>query len=72
LPLYLRRKLQFSLDLNELGFPKLKDLILSMQDKIKLELRGHNHPFAYLITNPASSDLYEQTEEAITKSQSLE
>jgi hypothetical protein len=43
-----------------------------MQDKIKLELRGHNHPFAYLITNPASSDLYEQTEEAITKSQSLE
>ncbi len=49
LPLYLRRKLTFSLDLNELGFPKLKDLILSMQDRIKLELRGHNHPFAYLI-----------------------
>ena len=37
------------MDLNELGFPKLKDLILSMSDKIKLELRGHNHPFAYLI-----------------------
>ena len=49
LPLYLRRKLPFTLDLNELGFPKLKDLILSMSDKIKLELRGHNHPFAYLI-----------------------
>jgi hypothetical protein len=45
----LRRKLPFTLDLNELGFPKLKDLILSMNDKIKLELRGHNHPFAYLI-----------------------
>lgn len=39
----------FTLDLNELGFPKLKDLILSMSDRIKLELRGHNHPFAYLI-----------------------
>lgn len=49
LPLYLRRKLPFALDLNELGFPKLKDLILSMADKIKLELRGHNHPFAYLV-----------------------
>jgi OST-HTH/LOTUS domain len=49
LPLYLRRKLSFSLDLNELGFPKLKDLILSMNDRVKLELRGHNHPFAYLI-----------------------
>jgi hypothetical protein len=49
LPLYLRRKLPFPLDLNELGFPKLKDLILSMSDQIKLELRGHNHPFAYLI-----------------------
>ena len=49
LPLYLRRKLPFALDLNELGFPKLKDLILSMSDKIKLELRGHNHPFAYLL-----------------------
>jgi hypothetical protein len=49
LPLYLRRKLPFSLDLNELGFPKLKDLILSMSDRVKLELRGHNHPFAYLI-----------------------
>ena len=41
----------FILDLNELGFPKLKDLILSMSDKIKLELRGHNHPFAYLMTS---------------------
>mmetsp|Transcript_46072 Transcript_46072/g.33846 ORF Transcript_46072/g.33846 Transcript_46072/m.33846 type:complete len:205 (+) Transcript_46072:1894-2508(+) len=51
LPLYLRKKLTFTLDLNELGFPKLKDLILSMNDEIKLELRGINHPFAYLITS---------------------
>lgn len=37
------------LNLNELGFAKLKDLVLSMSDQIKLELRSHNHPFAYLI-----------------------
>ena len=52
LPLYLRRKINFTLDLNELGFPKLKDLIVSMSDRVKLELRGHNHPFAYLIRTP--------------------
>mmetsp|Transcript_25615 Transcript_25615/g.24911 ORF Transcript_25615/g.24911 Transcript_25615/m.24911 type:complete len:106 (-) Transcript_25615:1960-2277(-) len=51
LPLYLRKKLPFVLDLNELGFPKLKDLILSMNDQIKLELRGINHPFAYLMSS---------------------
>jgi hypothetical protein len=50
LPQYLKKKLPFQLDLNELGYPKLKDLIIDMQDAIKLELRGHNHPFAYLIT----------------------
>ena len=49
LPLYLKRKLPFMLNLNELGFAKLKDLVLSMSDQIKLELRSHNHPFAYLI-----------------------
>jgi hypothetical protein len=53
LPLYLRRKLPFSLDLNELGFPKLKDLILSMNEQVKLELRGHNHPFAFLLKGNA-------------------
>jgi hypothetical protein len=26
-----------------------------MHDKIKLELRGHNHPFAYLIKNNSST-----------------
>lgn len=48
-PLNLKRKLPFALDLNELGFPKLKDLVNSMSDKIKVELKSHNHPFAYLI-----------------------
>jgi hypothetical protein len=50
LPQNLNKKLLFSLDLNELGFPKLKDLILSMSDQIKLDLKGLNHPFAYLLT----------------------
>jgi hypothetical protein len=46
LPMHLGKKLPFKLDLNEIGFPKLKDLIISMSDRIKLELRGTNHPFA--------------------------
>ena len=47
----LKKKLPFALDFNELGFAKLKDLILTMQDEIKLELKGHNHPFAFLISH---------------------
>jgi OST-HTH Associated domain/OST-HTH/LOTUS domain len=45
LPLYIRRKLSFSLDLAELGFAKLKDLLLTMPE-VEIELRGANHPFA--------------------------
>lgn len=57
LPLYLRKKLPFSLDLNELGFPKLKNLILSMTETIKLELRGHNHPYATLISDSQTLEI---------------
>ena len=32
LPQYLKRKLKFDLNLQRLGYPKLKDLILSMND----------------------------------------
>ena len=46
--MHLNKKLTFNLDLNELGFPKLEDLIIAMRDKISLELRGNNHPFAFL------------------------
>jgi hypothetical protein len=49
LPQHLKYKLQFALDLNELGFVKLKELLVTMQDQIKIELRGHNHPFAKLV-----------------------
>ena len=49
LPIFLKKKLSFKLDWNQLGFAKLKDLILSMQDQIKLELAGPNHTLAYLV-----------------------
>ena len=45
LPLYIKRKLSFPLDLAELGFAKLKDLLLTMPE-VEIELRGTNHPFA--------------------------
>lgn len=45
LPLYIRRKLNFPLDISELGFAKLKDLLLTMPE-VEIELRGTNHPFA--------------------------
>lgn len=45
LPLYLKRKLSFYLDLTELGFSKLKDLLMTMPN-VEIVLRGTNHPFA--------------------------
>lgn len=50
LPNHLKNKLPFNLVLSELGFNKLKDLLLSMSDKIRIENRSHNHPFAVLIS----------------------
>jgi hypothetical protein len=46
LPMNLNKKLPFYLDLNELGYPKLKDFLYSMSDQITLDLRGNNHPYA--------------------------
>jgi hypothetical protein len=45
--MHVRRRLHFQLDWNELGFAKLKDLIMSMTPQVRLELRGHNHPFVF-------------------------
>ena len=47
LPMNLKRKLSYPLDLSELGFAKLKDLLSTMPE-IEIELRGTNHPFAVL------------------------
>jgi len=49
LPVYLKNKLNYTPNVNELGFAKMKDLILSMKDEVRLELWGHSHPLAYLI-----------------------
>jgi hypothetical protein len=38
LPIYLKKKINFTMNLSELGFAKLKDLVLSMSDKVSLEL----------------------------------
>ena len=45
LPLFIKRKLNCSVHLGELGFAKLKDLLLTMQE-VEIEIRGNNHPFA--------------------------
>jgi hypothetical protein len=45
LPLYIKRKINSSVNLAELGFAKLKDLLMTMEE-IQVELRGNNHPFA--------------------------
>lgn len=51
LPVYLKKRLPFNYSLSELGFGKLKDLVLSMNDKIKIDNKSNNHPFAVLV-NP--------------------
>lgn len=45
LPMKVRALLPFPLDLSELGFAKLKDLLATIP-AVRVELRGSNHPFA--------------------------
>ena len=47
LPLYLKEKVPFELDISKLGFAKLKDLISTIPD-IEIVSKGKNHPFATL------------------------
>jgi len=54
LPMKLKAFLPFPLDLNELGFAKLKDLLATIPN-IKIEQRGSNHPFAVYIGHSAST-----------------
>lgn len=49
LPQHLKYRLPFPLDLNELGFLKLKELLATMADQVKVDARGHNYPIARLI-----------------------
>ena len=48
IPQYLRRRLSFSFNLQDMGFPKLKNLLNTMTDDIKIELSGTNHSYASL------------------------
>ena len=60
-----------ALDLAELGFAKLKDLILAIgDDLVAVELRGHNHPFAVLAqftTSRPSSSAEAETKRSATE-----
>lgn len=47
LPNHLKTRLNFNLNLAELGFAKLKDLILSMSDRVRVS--NTNHPVATLV-----------------------
>ena len=48
IPQYLRRKLNFSFNLQEMGFPKLKNLLITMTEDIQIEVLGTNHSYASL------------------------
>lgn len=54
LPMKLKAFLPFPLDLNELGFAKLKDLLTTVPH-VRIEQRGSNHPFAVYIGHSAST-----------------
>ena len=53
--MYLKKEKGITLDINELGFAKLKDLLLTIPN-VKVELRGVNHPFAVYETAPKDVD----------------
>jgi len=58
LPQQLKHKLPFALDLNELGFLKLKELLVTMADQVKVDTRGHNYPIARLIQKKSMGEMY--------------
>lgn len=47
LPLFIKRSLNFPLNIQDLGFAKLKDLLATFPE-VAIELRNTNHPFAVL------------------------
>jgi len=48
IPQFLKMKAMFPFNLQELGFPKLKNFLASMPEKIKIEMAGTNNSYAYL------------------------
>lgn len=53
--MFLKKDKGITLDINELGFAKLKDLLLTIPN-VKVELRGINHPFAVFESLPKDTD----------------
>lgn len=49
IPQFLKTRSPFSFNLQELGFPKLKNFLGSLPQRIKIEMAGTNNSFAYLL-----------------------
>ena len=65
LPIHLKKRISFPLDFNELGFPKLKDLLNSMS-QILIEPRGANHLYAVLkLPYPRVEDLVQELKDML-------
>ena len=71
IPQFLRRKISFSYNLVDLGFPKLKNLLATMTDDIKVDLSGTNHSFASLKHPEKYAHLAQKNVNRIDESQGL-
>lgn len=49
IPQFLKMRTPFSFNLQDLGFPKLKNFLASLPEKVKIEMAGTNNSFAYLL-----------------------
>lgn len=49
IPQFLKMKALFPFNLQELGFPKLKNFLATIPEKIKIEMAGTNNSYAYLV-----------------------
>ena len=54
IPLHLKRKMDYVVNFQELGFPKLKNFLATIPELVKIESSGTNHAFVKL-KNPMSS-----------------
>ena len=55
LPTHMKKLVKFSININDLGFAKLKDLLNTIP-QVQIELRNVNHPFAVLKKEPVSTE----------------
>ena len=55
LPMHLKKAFGYSININDLGFAKLKDLLATIPE-VQIELRSVNHPFAVLKKEPLTTE----------------